>query len=408
MADDIKVLGERWQKAFEVFKATNDAKLAEVEKKGAASADLTEKLVKLNEDLEKCEKEFNARLDQMEKSQKRLPEDSGSPADEMAMKRKAAFNLFLRRGDVTLSSEEKKALTSYSPSEQKALISSDDTGGGYLAPPEFDQSIIKTVTEFSPVRQVARVRSTSARASRHPKRTGQFAAAWVSEIGTRAETTGLKYGMEEIPNHEFYARVDVSVQDLEDAAFDLESELRQEFAEQFAVAEGTAFVKGSGVGKPEGILTCATIGYKPSTGASYTIVADDLITVYYSLKSGYSAQAKWLVNRGQLAVIRALKATTTGEYLWQPGLSGGLPPTILGAQYLECPDLDIQVSGQSGKHVALFGDFRRGYVISDRVQIQVVRDPYTVAETGCVKFVARKRVGGQVVLPEAICRMTTA
>ena len=122
-----------------------------------------------------------------------------------------------------------------------------------------------------------------------PKRTGQFAAQWVGEQGTRSETTGLAYGMVEIPTHEMFALIDISHQNLEDTAFDLEAELRLEAEEQFAVEEGVAVVAGNAVNQPEGWLTNADIA-STNSGTAATIAdatgqADGMLTLKYAIKT---------------------------------------------------------------------------------------------------------------------------
>ena len=151
--------------------------------------------------------------------------------------------------------------------------------------------IIKGITLVSPVRSLVSVKPTANKSRMQPKRTGQFAAQWVAEQGTRSETTGLAYGMVEIPTHEMYALIDISHQNLEDSAFDLEAEIRGEAEEQFAVAEGAAVVSGNAIGKPEGWLTNADIA-STNSGTAATIAdvngqADGLLTLKYALKSGY-------------------------------------------------------------------------------------------------------------------------
>mgnify|MGYP006209038487 CR=1 FL=1 len=131
--------------------------------------------------------------------------------------------------------------------ECKSLSIQNDTTGGYLAPPEYVKEIIKGITEMSPVRSLVRVRSTGAKSIMLPKRTGQFAARRVGEQETRTETTGLTWGMIEIVVPEMCALIDISRQNLEDSAFDLEAELRLEADEQFAVKEGAEVVSGTGV-----------------------------------------------------------------------------------------------------------------------------------------------------------------
>lgn len=301
---------------------------------------------------------------------------------------KAVFEKFLRKGAAALSPEEIKVMTV-----------SDLTTGGYLAPADFTNEIIKGVVEYSPIRQVARVVQTENRSKQWPKKTQSASASWVSEIGSRTETTNPKFGLEEIPTHEMYALAKVSKQDLEDAKYDLMGFLREEFTEQFGVLEGTGFVSGDAVGKPEGFLTNANVSGFTGTTTSAKIVADDLKQVLYSLKEAYARNATWLWKRSSTLAISLLKDNLSNQYLWQPGLQMGAPANVMGRPYVECPDMPAEAS--SAKAVAI-GDWKRGYIIVDRVAIEVLEDPYASKSTGCIEISARKRVGGQVVLPEAI------
>jgi HK97 family phage major capsid protein len=312
-------------------------------------------------------------------------------AEQKSVEHKA-FDAFLRKG-----------IEGLKPEELKVMTVGDDTTGGYLAPADFVAEIIKGEVAFSPIRTVARVRTTTRRTVQQPKRTGTFSAQWVSEIGTRSETTGLAYGLEDIPTHEMYALVKVSKQDLEDSGYNLEAELQAEFAEQFGVAEGTAFLTGNAVGKPEGILVNGSVTGFTGVTTSGKILADDLIELQFSLSERYAPFASWLLKRSSLKAIRLLKSAVDGHYMWQPGLGAGSPPLLLGSPYVECTDMPAEAN--SAKAVA-YGDFRRGYLIVDRLEIDVLRDPYSSKSTGCIEISARKRVGGQVILPEAIKILT--
>lgn len=385
---ELKQLYEEMQKTWGEFKAMLDRQEAEIKKYGEASAETKAILDKLNAKLDDTEKRISA----AEGKLNRPPFVLGDPAKPGEAK--SIFFKWARTG--VLTPEEAKTLV---PTETKALTLGDLTQAGYLAPVEYVAEILKGVVEFSPLRSVARVRQTSAKAVQIPKRTGVFTAQWIAETGTRVETTGLRYGLEEIPTHEMYALVDVSFAQLEDSAFDLEAEFNAEFAEQFGVAEGTAFISGNAVGKPEGILTnAAVVANAMTTAANDVLGGDDLIDAFYRLKDPYARNATWLMRRSTVGVIRKLKATT-GDYVWQPGLMADKPPTILGQPYLEC--VDMPAVADQALAVAV-GDFRRGYTIVDRVEIAVVRDPYTQAASGNIRFHARKRVGGQVVIAEAI------
>ena len=132
------------------------------------------------------------------------------------------------------------------------------------------------------------------------------------------------------------------------------------------------------------------------------MLADGLITLVHSIKSEYSRNGSFVFNRSTLSAIRKLK-DTAGQYVFQAGMSlqGGVPNTILGYPYVEATDMpDVG----AGAYPVLFGDFARAYMIVDRVALAVSRDPFTQATSGNVRYVARRRVGGQVVQAEAIVK----
>lgn len=316
-----------------------------------------------------------------------------------------AFDKLMRRGPIALGPEERKHIQvgnlDMRPQEVKVLTESDATGGGFLGVPEFVQEIIKGVVLYSPVRSIARIRQTSNRSVRVPKRTGTFAAAWTGEINTRTETTGLTYGMDEIPVHELYALADISNADLEDSAFDLNAELQLEFSEQFAKAEGAAFVNGTSVMQPEGFMTNPAVASSDKTGSATLLTYAGMVQIAHNLPSFYAQNATWGMNRKTIGLLRQM-VDGQSRPIWLPfgqsGLNGPNPPTILDIPYQELPDMpDVATNA----FPVVIGDFKRGYMIVDRINIEVQRDPFTQNTKGCVRFIARKRVGGQVILAEA-------
>lgn len=364
------------------------------------------------DELEKQLKTETANREEVERKLNQL-RVSGAGGGDADTQRKAKNNLFLRAatkaymmGAANLSAEESKSLDE-ARAECKAMGVTDDTTGGYLAPPEYVREIIKGVTEQSQVRLIVRVRTTGSKSIMLPKRTGQFAAQRTSEQGNRSETDGLRYGMVEIDAPEMYALVDISQQNLEDSAFDLEAEIRLESEEQFAVKEGAEFVTGTGIGQCEGIVTNAAslatgaIGITNSGSATAIAdangVADGIITLFHAVKTQYAIRGRWLLNRTTLGAVRKLKDTNK-QYIWQPGLAQGVPNTIYSAPYTEIPDM--QSEGANNYPIG-FGDWQRCYTLLDRVGMQLLRDPFTQATSGNVRFLMRRRVGGRVVLGEA-------
>ncbi len=108
--------------------------------------------------------------------------------------------------------------------------------------------------------------------------------------------------MEEIPAHEYYAMVDISEQELEDSVFNLEAEMNAEFVEQFAKAEGTAFVSGNGVGKPQGLLSNANVNNVAKGGAA--LDADSLIGAAHNVKAEYTRNGTFLMNRSTVSACK--------------------------------------------------------------------------------------------------------
>jgi len=159
-------------------------------------------------------------------------------------------------------------------------------------------------------------------------------------------------------------------------------------------------VSGNGVGQPEGITANATVAasYKTTSSTSANFTALDCITAYYALKSEYAKSSTWGINRAIVGHIRKFTDGTTGQFLWMPGMLGN-PDTLLGRPIVEMTDMASAVA--SSAVVAILGDFKRGYKIVDRIGMTIQRDPYTQNTAGNVRFLARKRVDGKVVLPEA-------
>ena len=204
MAEEVKEAIDGMVTAFEEFKATNESRLAELEKKDSADVLYDEKIAKIEADMDKFE-DINQKLTLAQQEQKKYGEKLES--FETMLKRPEAnlstndidtklqvFDKWVRKGDEGLDDMEKKALTV-----------SDDTQAGYLAPPEYVNELIKTITEITPFRSVARVRTTSSKSVQIPSRTATFTAQWVAETGSRSDTTGYTTALEEFWRHDHYA-----------------------------------------------------------------------------------------------------------------------------------------------------------------------------------------------------------
>lgn len=302
-----------------------------------------------------------------------------------------AFNIFVRQGPEALGAEV------------KALTRGTDNAGGYLAPDEYRKELDKNLVLYSPMRQIARISTTSSAKVFLPSRTANLTASWVAETANRSSTQPT-YGQTALDVFEMGCYVDISNQLLEDADFNMAQELAADFGEEFGRLEGAAFVDGSGTGEPEGFLTNADITGKTAAAAD-AITADELIDLFHTLPTVYAANGTWVMNRTTLGVLRKLK-DSAGQYIAITSPINGQPATtILGRPVVEMPDMpDL---GASAKPIA-FGDFKAGFRIFDRVGLSILRDPYSVQTSGQVRFHARRRVGGAVTKAEAIKTLTMA
>jgi HK97 family phage major capsid protein len=256
--------------------------------------------------------------------------------------------------------------------------------------------IIEKLVEISPVRALASIETIGVGDSLDVPKEGStnFDDGWVAERQDRPETATGTFALDQIPTHEQYAKPRATQKMLDDNTFDVEGWISRKVQERFAKREGTGFVSGNGVTQPEGLLTNADIAFVVS-GDANLLTPNGIIDLYHDLPEPYANNATWLMKRGTVKAIRQFK-DTTGQYLWQPALADKTPSTILGQPYREAIDMPAVAANA---FPIIFGDFKAGYAIVDRMGIRVLRDPYSAKPF--VEFYTTRRVGGQVVLAEA-------
>lgn len=286
-----------------------------------------------------------------------------------------------------------------------AMSVGDNANGGYLAPVEWDRQIRKAQTAVSPLRNLCTVITTTTAGYSTVWNNNQWGSGWVGETASRPQTTTPGLASLVFRPGELYAQPAVTQQLLEDAAFDLEAWLSGEVGDEFAKQEAIAFVGGNGTNKPLGFLsyfgTTTTLhpGGEPGvtmSGSATALTGDSLISLVYDLAAGYRPGASWLMSSTTASAMRKLK-DGQGNYLWQPSYIVGQPPTLLG--YPVAIDENMPAVA-AGNYPIAFGDWRRFYVINDRLGTSLLRDPYTAKPF--VLFYVRKRVGGGILDPNAV------
>ncbi|KPA98101.1 phage major capsid protein [Pseudomonas asplenii] len=390
---DIKEVAEALGKKFDEFKEKNDRRIAGLEEeKGKLSGQvdtLNEKLGELDELKSALEKEL---------ADLKRPDGTGTKA---ASEHKAAFMQFVRKGIDTGLGEL----------QAKALQVGTDADGGYAVPEELDRSIIELLKNTSPMRQICNQITVGSPDYKRLVSLGGAGSGWVGETDARPATGTPTLGQVSAFMGEIYANPQATQTSLDDIFFDAEGWLNGEVSREFAEREGAAFLLGNGDKKPKGILAYALTTAKDKdrpfgtlqkviTGSAGAFTGDNLIDLVHSLKAGYRANARFMMNNLTVAYARKLK-DSEGNYLWRPGLELGQPSTLLSYGITENEDMpDIAADANA----VSFGDYKRGYTIVDRIGTRVLRDPYT--NKPFVGFYTTKRVGGMLVDSQAIKVLT--
>lgn len=388
VTEGMYALGNAWEQ----FKQVNDTRLNEIARKGSADSLHDGHLKKINDALDN----YKSRLDRIETVQARPGREMGTSlgySGEDQAEYKAAFNMYLRKG----------MDTGLEQIQSKALSVGTDANGGFLVPNQLADLIVQIVNESSPMRALATVETISSDSLDVIEDVTDMDAAWGDETTVRsAETTSSTLGRNTIDTFELYAQPQATQKLVDDASIDIEKWIATKVADKMARLEASAFISGNGTTQPKGILTY-TAGtsfgqiQQVPTGTSAVVTADSLIQLYYALKDEYARNASFLMHRNTIQAVRLLKEATTNQYLWQPGLTAGTPDTLLGVPVAIAADMPVPAA--SSLSVAL-ADFKRAYLIVDRIGIRTLRDPFT--SKPFVKFYTTKRVGGEVVNTDAI------
>jgi|CXWL01.1.fsa_nt_gi HK97 family phage major capsid protein len=394
----LKELLEKQNKAWEEFKAANNARLEAVEKKGYAPTELVGKVDVINADLNKLSKDVS---DAIAKMQRPGAGNDGKGLTPAQLEHKAAFGKFLRKGDEAgLQELERKA----------AMNSTDDTQGGYLVHAELDKEIDRIAATMSAMNRLARVVTIGTRSWQKRVKTSGMTMARPGEGGTSGETTEPRYSRIEVVVHPAEVEPWVFNETLEDADIDLEGDLAMEAAVGFSEGAGAEFITGNGVAKAMGITSYTNVanasyawgkvGYIVSgKSAAFASVApaDAFVSLQHALKAQYRNGAAWIMNDTTLGVARQMKDASGAYYLWNPDPLIGFGGRFLGSP-VEVDDNMPAIAANS--YSVAYGNFQRGYAIVNRTGTTLIRD--NVTAKGTTKFNFRRRFGGGIYNFEAI------
>lgn len=360
----------------------------ETEKKnfGEAKEETQKNYDEIKKSLEDMEKKINKSF----ASNNRVNEPGGL-TDEQKQKQELeskSFYKFLRKGYEGLIGEERKALV-------------EDDEGRIIVPEELDREIERQLPKITIFRQLVNIRQTSS--DRIRKRgLNELTVGWGDlETGPQVLSnfeSSLKASERYIYVENLNGLTKIGLDELEDTDVQLEKYLGSSFALAAASAEDTAVLigKGHAENEPEGILTNTKIP-RAETVAAGAVTADDLITLFYKVPSQYRKNGVFVLPSYLEQTIRKFK-NANGDYIWQAALTQGTPNQLLGRPVYTQDDFEKL---EAGAEVALFGDFKQGYTLVDRMGSSIQRLNELFIQSDLIGFKYKKRVGGGVDKPDA-------
>lgn len=382
-------LREKRTKAWEAAKAFLDTKRGA---DGLVSAEDTATYDKMEADVVALGKE----IDRLEK-QEALDRELSKPLNAPLTGKPAVPGMEVKTG--TAAAEYKKAMLDALRSNFKrisnVLQEGIDANGGYLVPDEYDSRLIDGLTEENIFRKLGTTIKTSGEHKINIAAT-KPAAAWIEEGGTL--TFGdATFAQIILDAHKLHVAVKVTEELLYDNAFNLENYILTQFTKALANTEEDAFLNGDGTGKPLGIFDATGGGQVGVTTSGSSITADEAINLVYTLKRPYRKNAAFITNDQTLSVLRKLKDNNSA-YIWQPSYQAGEPDRLLGYPVYTSAYVPVIAAGAP---VMAFGDYSY-YNIGDRGSRSFAELKELFAGQGMVGFVAKERVDGKLVLPEAV------
>ena len=280
---------------------------------------------------------------------------------------------------------------------QNALQVGTDSEGGYLVPDEFERTLVEALQEENLFRQLATIITTSSGDRKIPVVASKGTASWVDEEGTIPESDDA-FGQVSIGAYKLATMIKVSEELLSDSVFNLERYIAKEFGRRIGAKEEEAFFVGDGTGKPTGIFhSTGGAGVGVTAASASAISIDEIMDLFYSLKSPYRKNAAFVTNDATIKAIRKLK-DGNGQYLWQPSVTAGQPDSLLNRPLKT--SAYVPVIASAAKTIA-FGDFSY-YWVADRQGRSFQRLNELFAVTGQVGFKATQRVDGKLILAEAV------
>jgi HK97 family phage major capsid protein len=246
------------------------------------------------------------------------------------------------------------------PLDVRTLSKLTAGAGANTVPISFYNQLVQHLTENSGVLSTGPtvLRTGTGEQLQVPKTTAHSANAGIVAEAGPLNANEPVFGQVSLDAYKYGFLLQVSHELANDTAVDLLGYLATQAGRALGNGFGAHLVTGTGSSQPNGVLTASTMGVTGGAGAAPT--SDNLIDLYHSVIAPYRSgnSVAWLMRDATVAAVRKIK-DTTNQYVWQPGLTAGVPDTILGKPLYTDPNMPAV--GAAAKSV-LFGDFSTYFV----------------------------------------------
>lgn len=329
-------------------------------------------------------KALEEKLNAMETANAR-PGAMKANSDVKAMEVKSKFNAFLRNPN------------DHTKAELKAMSTIDGPSGGFSVPSVIAQMIIEAPVEVSVMRSISSVETISTPNYTRLIEVSGAGYEYVRQGGTRTATDTPVFQEVSPTLAIIAAKAPITLEAMEDPQHDLAAFITRSLATRFAEAEGKDFIAGRGEaeGEPLGLLVDPRLTTVNSAGG-LGLNADRLLDLTAEVHSTYHNGAVYLMNRKTKNAISKMK-NSNGDYIVTNSPVAGVASTLWGYPIViddNMPDVG------TGATPIVFGNFKAGFLVVDRVGMSIMPDPYT--SLGYVNFIARKRFGSAVLDARAL------
>jgi HK97 family phage major capsid protein len=396
MAEVQKVIELRRQRANIANQMKDLMDRAEQEKR-SLSADENVQFDRMDKEAE----ELRGQIERLEKFEDLQSSVSGHEnrfkANDLENKSKPeyrdVFKKWIVGGMENLGQEERNILFS-NRSEERALSVGTATAGGYTVPQGFYDTLIQAQKFFGGIRNVAYEFGTdSGNALPIPTNNDTNNMGSILAENAVASNLDVAFGQTTLNAYKYTSGIVlVSIELMQDSAFDLETFLASKLGERIGRIQNNHFTVGSGTGQPQGVMTAAVSGKVGATGQTTSVTYDDIVDLVHSVDVVYRPKSTFMMNDSSIKVVKKLK-DSTGAPLWVPGVAFKEPDTLLGYKYEV--NNDVAAMTANAKSIG-FGDMSN-YWIRDVKAVQVVRFNEKYMDAGQVGFVAFSRADGKLI-----------